>query len=213
MDDVSPAVFAFTADQVARLKGLSMDRLREWDSAGFFQPRYAHSDRRTPYSRIYSFRDVVGLRVLKILRTDYKVSLRHLKDVAQELSQHSREPWSELRLYVLNREVHFNEPDTGTPRGVLGGQYALLPLEDVEEDMRARVAAMRRRADEAVGRIQQRRNVVRNAPVIAGTRIPVSAIQRFAKAGYSTEDIQKEYPSLTRKDIEAAKAYKLKRAI
>jgi uncharacterized protein (DUF433 family) len=40
--------------------------------------------------------------------------------------------------------------------------------------------------------------------VIAGTRIPVATIKRFAEDGYSVDQIRQEYPSLTEVDIKAA---------
>lgn len=43
---------------------------------------------------------------------------------------------------------------------------------------------------------------------VAGTRIRVSKIQSFAEVGYSPEAIQREYPSLSLEQIEAATAYK-----
>ena len=45
-----------------------------------------------------------------------------------------------------------------------------------------------------------------NAPVIGGTRIPVAAVRSFHEAGYTTEQIIAEYPSLTPTDVETALA-------
>jgi len=45
---------------------------------------------------------------------------------------------------------------------------------------------------------------MQNAPVLAGTRIPTSAIREFAAAGYNTAAILREYPTLTAKDVAAA---------
>ena len=49
--------------------------------------------------------------------------------------------------------------------------------------------------------------MVRNAPVIAGTRIPTAAIRRFREAGYSIEQIIRQYPTLTAEDIKGALAF------
>jgi hypothetical protein len=113
-----------------------MGQLAYWDKLGFFQPQYAAEDRKTPYSRIYSFKDVVGLRTLSILRSKYKCSLPHLQTVAKELASYSNAPWAEITLYVLQKRVQFKEPETGRVRGVVDGQYALLPIASVMEDMR-----------------------------------------------------------------------------
>ena len=81
-------ISAFSVDQVHRLTGLSVSQLRDWDMSGFYSPAYAAEKRRSPYSRIYSFEDVVGLRVLSILRTDHKIPLPQLRKVAQELQHY-----------------------------------------------------------------------------------------------------------------------------
>src|SRR5215211_7782715 len=131
MTEITNITSAFSADQVVRLTGLSMRQLAYWDKLGFFQPQYAAEDRKTPYSRIYSFKDVVGLRTLAILKTKYKCSLSHLQTVARELSSYSTAPWAEITLYVLKKRVQFKEPETGRVRGVVDGQYALLPIASV----------------------------------------------------------------------------------
>ncbi len=61
---------AFSADQVTKLTGLSKAQLHYWDETGFFSPRYAFENWRSPYSRIYSLKDVVGLRTLSVLRKE-----------------------------------------------------------------------------------------------------------------------------------------------
>lgn len=46
-------------------------------------------------------------------------------------------------------------------------------------------------------------DVAHNVLVIAGTRVPVRAIQRFLAAGFPVDEILVEYPSLAREDVEA----------
>lgn len=48
---------------------------------------------------------------------------------------------------------------------------------------------------------------MKSQAVIAGTRIPVDAIKEFADAGYTVPQIMKEYPTLDRRDVEAAISY------
>ena len=204
MTEITNIVSAFSADQVERLTGLSMRQLAYWDKLGFFEPQYATEDRKTPFSRIYSFKDVVGLRTLSILKNTYRCSLPHLKRVAADLSTYSKAPWAEITLYFWKRQVQFEEPETGRVRGVVDGQYALLPIRGVMEDVRK---AAEHRTPEQVGQVEKHRYVSHQAAVISGTRIRVATIQRFIEAGYSTADILKEYPSLTAADIEAAKQH------
>lgn len=202
---MSNVISAFTAEQAERLTGLSSSQLRDWDTAGFFKPSYAADNRRSPYSRIYSFEDVVGLRVLSILRNVHKVSLKHLKEVARRLGHRSAQPWAELTLYVLNGEVHFRNPEDGRVQGAVSGQLAApIPISSVVEDVRDRAEKLKARDQSTFGQVDRHRFVAHNEAVVAGTRIPISTIRSFFDAGYSIADILREYPSLKTSDVEAA---------
>lgn len=207
MSEITDVISAFSADQVVKLTGLTIRQLSYWDSLHFFQPQYASEDRRSPYSRIYSFKDVVGLRTLSILKKKYRCSLPHLREVAQKLSEYSKTPWADLTLYVLKKKVYFNEPETGRQRGVVDGQYSLLPISSVMEDVRKDAEQLRRREPEQIGQIEKHKYISHQAEVISGTRIRVAAILHFLEAGYSTAAILREYPSLTEADVEAAKRH------
>ena len=56
-------------------------------------------------------------------------------------------------------------------------------------------------------RISIKPNVCHGKPCITGTRIMVSIILDYLKAGDSVETILKEYPTLKAEDIRAAMAY------
>lgn len=207
MSEITNIISAFSADQVMKLTGLSIGQLSYWDNLGFFQPAYAAEDRRSAYSRIYSFKDVVGLRTLSTLKKKYGCSLQHLRNVAKELSTYTKTPWADLTLYVLKKKVYFTEPETGLRRDVLSGQYSLLPISSIMEDVRKEAEELGRRTAAQVGKIEKHRYISHQAEVIAGTRIRVSTIRNFIEAGYSIEAILKEYPSLTEADIEAARRH------
>lgn len=207
MTEIKNIISAFSADQVVKLTGLTMRQLAYWDDLGFFQPQYAADDRRSPYSRIYSFTDVVGLRTLSVLRKRYKCSLQHLREVAAKLEAYSKTPWANLTLYVLKQRVLFDEPETGKTVGVVDGQYALLPISSVMEDVRKEAEKLRERDPTQIGKIEKHKYVSHQSAVISGTRVRVATILHFVEAGYSTADILKEYPSLTEADIEAAKRH------
>jgi uncharacterized protein (DUF433 family) len=192
---------------VIRLTGLSLGQLRSWDRRGFFKPDLAYEGRHQPYSRIYSFKDVVGLRTIAVLRKTYHVSLQQLRNVAGELTKRGFGQWAEIRLYVVKRQVHFRPPGTQDVQGVWDGQLAMVPVVDVINDVEDRVKELRTRAKEQQGKIEQHRYVARNAPVISGTRIPTAAIRRFHDAGHSVAEIIRQYPSLTPEDVKAAIAY------
>ena len=201
-------VRAFSAEHVETLTGLTASQLRYWDNTDFFRPEYAFENRRSPYSRVYSFRDVVGLRTLSVLRSRYHVSVQHLREVAATLSSDSPAVWSEIKLYVLKRRVYFREPETGQPRDVPGTQYAIAAIVEVIEEMRDEAAKLKLRQPEQMGHVERHRYVAHNSWVVAGTRIPVRVIREFAKAGYDAAAIVREYPVLTEADVEAALSHR-----
>ncbi len=204
MNQSTNLIKAFSCADVSRLTGLSPRQLADWDRIGFFRPEHASENRREPFSRLYSFQDVVGLRTLAVLRKTYKISLAHRREVAKELEPLTERPWSEVTLFVLKKSVQFTEPETGQIRGVRDGQYVLLPLESVADDMRREADRLRARAPDKIGQIERHRNVAHNEWVVAGTRIPLRAIRQFAEAGYDAAEIIREYPSLTEADVRAA---------
>lgn len=187
-----------------RLTGLTRGQLRAWDKRGFFRPEYAYEDRRAPYSRVYSFEDIVGLRTIAVLIKNYRVSHSELRRVAAELEERGYKKWSTIKLYVVKKQVHFRAPNSSNVEGVWDGQYAMLPVIDVIEDVEQRIHQLRQRDKDQVGQVDRRKFVVRNASVISGTRIPTAAIKRFKEAGYSVAEIIDEYPSLTPEDVNAA---------
>ena len=206
-DDV--VIAAFSEEQVERLTGISKRQLRYWDRTDFFKPALANDNRRVAFSRIYSFRDVASLRVLNVLRNQYNVPLQHLRKVAEELPQMPYAKWTSTELFVLNRRVVFVEPGTDQYREILSKQYVIgIPLGVVVSDTKRDAAKLQERDQENVGKVARARNVRHNALVIAGTRIAVETIKRFAEDGYSIGQIMQEYPTLTEADIRAALKHK-----
>src|SRR5208337_1900419 len=165
--EASPVIRAFSAHHVVQLTGLSHGQLSYWDRTEFFKPYYAEGNRRSPYSRVYSFRDVVGLRTIAILRKLYKIPLQQLRRIARDLSQYKDAPWSDLILYVLGKEVYFREPDTGSIRGVRTGQYTHLALRSIIQDVAAEAEKLKHRTSDQIGRIERHRYVVHRAWVVA----------------------------------------------
>lgn len=212
----------FTADQVCALCGISARQLAYWNRTGFFTPRYVDDEKR-PFNRIYSFRDVVGLRTIGRLRNKYHVPLADLRRISEELTKTPDADWSNLVFYedpisrarpnVKNRRpssrrrsrVYFRHPQSGE---VLAssplGQRPLFAMRTIIHDVERNLVRMNRRKPKQVGKVEQNRYVVRNEPVIAGTRIPTAAVYRLHQAGFSSDAIIREFPRLKRADIEAA---------
>jgi len=203
---------AFAVEHVAKLTGLSARQLGYWSQTGFFAPRKLGAGH-SPYSRIYSFRDVVGLRALGILRRKYRVPLQELRKAGRVLASIEKEPWSTLRLWVLGRTVVFNDPRTGvlTSTHPLGQTVHEVALEPIVVDARAAVVRLTQRSPQQLGQIKRNRYVVHNEPVLDGTRIPTAAIWTLSEAGYTEAQIIREYPRLTSADVRAALVFERSR--
>jgi hypothetical protein len=136
-------------------------------------PSLAYEDRSRPYSRLYSFRDLVSLRVLNAIRNEARVPLPHLREVKEKLQHLGDEIWSKTTLYVLNKRVVFVNPETDGMEEVVSGQGVLqIPLQVVTCDMQKRVESLRRRDPATIGKFDRKRGLAHNQVVIAGTRIP-----------------------------------------
>jgi uncharacterized protein (DUF433 family) len=148
-----------------------------------------------------------------VLRNKHRVPLQQLRRANDWLAAHGEAPWARLRFSVLGRKVYFPHPDTGElvtvdPRG----QKPLpIELKRIEADMARRIEELRRRKPSQVGKIEQRRRVMRNAPVIAGTRIPTRIILDLREAGLSIAEILQEYPTLRERDVRNAIAFEAER--
>lgn len=207
MINTDNVIGAFAEESAANLAGISLGQLRYWDRTKFFQPSLGFEDRRLSHSRIYSFVDVVGLRALGQLRNEFKVPLQHLRKVAALLKE-DQSLWSKRTIHVKNRRVAFDNNEGGYVDPETGEDtLTSLPLPRVMQDVHRRVKASMLRPASSFGLITQDRNILRNAEVFLGTRIPVSAIREYYEAGFSAEDILRDYPSLTEDDITAGKRH------
>jgi uncharacterized protein (DUF433 family) len=198
-------VVGFTAEQASRITGLSLRQLRYWDKTGFFSPSVIGTARRI-YSHLYSFRNLVGLRTIALLRKKHRIPLQELRRVGSWLTEQHEAPWANLSLFVSGRHVFFEDPASGTVLDARTGKQSVFPIHliKVASDTQKEVDRLKGRPQGEVGRIQKHRNVVHNQYVIAGTRVPVSAIWNLHIAGYKPERILSEYPFLLEEDVKSA---------
>jgi len=206
---------AFTVEQVVKLTGLSKSKIYQWDNIGFFHPHIAQKNRRVAYSRVYSFKDVVSLRTLKLLYKDHQIPLKELKKVSEKLNHLADDRWIKFKFYVFNKKIHFKEPETQKQRSVVDGQFinGCIELKSISEDIHAKVRKMHKRETAAVGKVEIIGSGRNAKSYISGTRIPVSAILSFHEAGYSMAQIIREYPDIKENDIKAAINLTLKSSV
>lgn len=205
----SSEIIALSAQQVCRLTGLTNSQLSYWGRTWFYSPEYAARST-AAFGRVYSFRDLVGLSVLSLLRREHGISLQELRKVGPWLrSRYEVErPWSEIRFFVdANRRLHFKEPHTSAVVAARSGQRiasTVIELEPIARSFRRDLEALRRRRPDQLGKIERRRYLMHQRPVVAGTRIPTSAIWELHEGGYRPEQILREFPTLKRQDLRSA---------
>jgi uncharacterized protein (DUF433 family) len=207
-----PEVLGFTIDQTARVTGLSQRQLRYWNKTGFFPPGFMGEKPGFGLS-LYTFRDLVGLRALAELRKTQGISLQELRKTADGLAERHKTPWASLTLYVAEMRVYFDDPESGLLLAGRPGRQAAMRIEmkRIANDAQAEVERLRTRTLDEIGKVDQKRNIAQNEPVVAGTRIPTSAIWNLSEGGLKTASILREYPRLTVSDVHAALAYERKR--
>jgi uncharacterized protein (DUF433 family) len=202
---------AFSTEHAARLAHLTKRQVEYWHRSDVYSPSLATGLLRQPFGRIYSFRDVVALRTLALLRRD--VSLQQLRKLGQWLRQNYDTPWASLEFAVDAGQVFFRDPDHGVwiSAKPLGQAVMSYRIETIAAEMETRLAKLRQRPTADFGRIVRHRYVAQNQYVVAGTRIPTEIIWDYHVAGYSTDDILREYTELTSADVEAAIVFESER--
>src|SRR5579883_680644 len=150
-------VLAFSADQVRQLTGLSEHQLRYWDRTEFFSPTLAAGAARLPYSRAYSFRDVVGLRAIAEMRKVHRIPLQELRKVGAVLAERFDAPWSQLSFYIVGKAVFYQEDKATAIKRARPGQQEIMPFDLVRVvgDVRRGIERLRERTPEQLGHVIQ----------------------------------------------------------
>jgi DNA-binding transcriptional MerR regulator len=192
------SLVAFTLDRVVRLTGFSVSQLNYWSSTGLSGP--AVERRLTPHRavRLYGYDEVLSLLIIRALK-EQKISTRYVREIVEYIRRRGFK-MSELQFAIAGSRVHFKTPegeweDADRPQPVLSQILDLTPL-------RARLAAATERDPSLVGKTERRRGAMGSKELVAGTRIPVSAVQHFLDRGTATAEILEAYPQLQERDVE-----------
>ena len=205
MEKATFPLIAFTSDTVSRLTGLSIRQLHYWDRTGFFVPAFADSNRRRPHSRVYSFVDLVGLRTIAELRAK-GVSWPSLHKVHSFFRDQGNIDWAKRKFYVVGQSVFFTHDEAIIAARPLGQSVhpTMLDLGPIVEEVERAVQSLPIRTADQIGQVTNDRLIMNGEDIIAGTRIPTATIDWFHRHGYSSAEIQEEFPRLTAADIEVA---------
>jgi uncharacterized protein (DUF433 family) len=208
--EVPDELIAMPAAAAARFAHVSQKQLRYWDDTGLLSPSVKRqlSERNTV--RLYSFPELVELRVIVSLM-GLGMSLQRIRRVVDYLREEGhRAPLRELRFTVAGRELYFQRPDGiwaghRQPDQIVIDATISLPLDKYRAGIRWVARATRRQRD--AGRIERHRKVLGYKPVFAGTRVPVSAVMPYLKRGLPDDEILEAFPQLTKADIVAARRH------
>jgi uncharacterized protein (DUF433 family) len=205
MPEATWPVLAVPDKRAAALARISLRQLHYWDQTGLIVPSIKKRISRRNVVRLYSFQDLLSLLVAAQLRN--RISLQHIRRIVAQLNQRGfAEPLRELRFATHGQNVFFQYPDGSWSGDPLPDQVIFHQVIELEA-LRAKIPTVTERDPASAGRMVRRRGVMGSKPIFAGTRIPVDTVLSYLEAGYDTEAIISEYPSLTPADIEAARNY------
>lgn len=200
-------VLAIPDKRARQLAGITVDQLRYWERIGLVVPSIKRQISPHNIVRLYSFEDMLELLVAAELRHRPGISLQHIQRIVAHLRERDfTAPLREVRFATHGANIYFQYPDGTWSGDILPDQ--MIFWQTISLDLvGAKITAVRSRDPAMAGKVVTRREVQGSKPIFEGTRIPVSAVQRYLEAGYETEAIIKEYPSLTAADVEAARQY------
>ncbi len=97
---------SFTSQQASRLTGCTSRQLRYWDQIGLVRPSVQRTGGRSGVPRLYSFRDLVSLRVVKSL-LDGGMSLQRVRRAWDYLSRQAGliEHLAEVKLVTDGKSI------------------------------------------------------------------------------------------------------------
>ena len=141
----------FTAQQASRFTGCTPRQLRYWDQVGLVRPSVQQTGGRPGVPRMYSFRDLVALKVVKSL-LDGGVSLQRVRRAWEYLNQTAKldEHLAEVKLVTDGRSVFKVVRREGEVLDALRqGQMAFfVAIDEVTRQVSDNVAEFRRDRDQ-----------------------------------------------------------------
>ena len=133
----------FTADQASRFTGCTAHQLRYWDRIELVRPSVQSTGGRPGVRRLYSFRDVIGLRVIRSL-LEGGMSLQRVRRAIEYLRKKAGldEHLSEVKLVTDGQSIFKICRNDGELLDALKeGQMAFfLAIDDIARNVDRRIA-------------------------------------------------------------------------
>jgi DNA-binding transcriptional MerR regulator len=141
----------FTAHQASRLTGCTPRQLRYWDQVGLVRPSIQQTGGRPGVPRLYSFRDLVALKVVRSL-LDGGMSLQRVRRAWDYLSKKARlaQHLAEVKLVTDGKSIFKVVRREGEVMDALRqGQMAFfVAIDDLVRQVSDEVAEFRRDRDQ-----------------------------------------------------------------
>jgi uncharacterized protein (DUF433 family) len=202
------ARLAFTSEQAIVLAGITKRKLDYWIASGLVAADIAKGEGRGRV-RLFSFGNLVELRVVAWLRGS--VSLQLIRKIVLRLHEEGYDrPLGDVAFGVVRAErtddrIVLKRADGGWET-FADGQMVLegvLPIGEFIRALDEGISDARTRKDKR-GKVERRRGALGSRPLVAGTRVPTSAVWNLHVAGRSPDEIARSYPGLTVEDVHAA---------
>lgn len=191
------------AADAAEIAGISPQRLHYWERTDLVSPTVTRQISKGKRVRLYDVRDLTTLMVVAKLVRNPSISLQHVRKVVEHLRGTGYDaPLTELRFRIDHDEIVFQHPDGMWEGSAIADQM-------VEVTLRIDLAEMHHAAEQAIdrprrigaSRIERRRGVLASKPVLADTRVPVSAVEIYLARGFDDDEILSAFPELEPADI------------
>ncbi|MGH2694228.1 MAG: MerR family transcriptional regulator [Actinomycetota bacterium] len=148
----------FTADQACRFSSCTQHQIRYWDRIGLVKPSVQATGGRPGVRRLYSFRDVVALRVIRSL-LDGGMSLQRVRRAIEFMRKKAglEEHLSEIKLVTDGQSIFKICRNDGEVLDALReGQMAFfLAIDDIARTVDARVTQYLYDRDEFIAALRR----------------------------------------------------------
>jgi DNA-binding transcriptional MerR regulator len=188
----------FTSHQASRLTGCTPRQLRYWDQVGLVQPSVQGTGGRPGVPRLYSFRDLVALRVVHSL-LDGGMSLQKVRKAWEFLNSNAKldEHLSEVKLVTDGQSIfRISRKRDEILDALRSGQMAFfVEIDSIARSVNANVAEFRAERDRFIRALQDaKREVqaesVRMAAAGRGTALPGAVPGATAPLGARTAPLR-----------------------
>lgn len=190
-------------DVASEVSGVALPRLRFWRERGAFIPARVSDEPSRPYGELFDFGDLVALTAIG--RLEHEPTVDAVRSIHQWIRGHDVEAAKAATVVSEGDVAHIVTPsDLQDGPASSDSSGVGVSLATVIDDLERVIAGWRMRNPKLVGKVGRAPDVVHNAWVVAGTRIPTRLIAELHGAGYEIDAIIAEYPHLHNEDVQAA---------